>query len=276
MRIAIAQMNSTPDAAENLRQVEAMTKEAAREGASLVIFPEATHVPFGTDLRRAAEELDGPWATALTEIALGSSVTVVAGMFRPGHGTKVVNTLIATGLDPNGDRVFAHYDKIHLYDAFGHRESSDVTAGEEVRTFGFGTLRVGLAVCYDIRFPALFTTQARAGADLIVVSASWGSGPGKAEQWKLLGRARALDSTTYIAACGQADPETTGVPAVAGSPTGIGHSFIAGPDGSVLNECGTGTELAYATIDPDLLSRTRSKLPVLDNSRLEGETRVSV
>ena len=87
---------------------------------------------------------------------------------------------------------------------------------------------VGLTTCYDLRFPELFSTLARRGAQLIVVSASWAAGPGKLEQWTLLARARALDSTSYVVAAGQADP---GEPLASSAPTGVGGSLVVSPFG---------------------------------------------
>ncbi len=144
---------------------------------------------------------------------------------------KVRNTLLATG-----PGVETSYDKVHLFDAFGFLESDTVDPGTEPVTFDAGGLTFGLATCYDIRFPALFTANAERGAEVNVVCASWASGPGKVDQWQLLARARALDSTTYVLACGQGDPATQGVPAKAGSPTGVGHSAVVSPFGDVLDE----------------------------------------
>ena len=271
MKAALVQMNSVADPRSNLRTIADRTAEAAENGASLVVFPEAAQTPFGTDLSAAAEELDGPWATCLEAIARENGVTVIAGMFRPGTNGTVRNTLVARGVDPDGGAVAVHYDKVHLFDAFGHQESEAVSPGEAIRTFAFGRLTIGLAICYDVRFPALFTAQARSGADAIVVSASWGSGPGKTEQWELLGRARALDATAYVLACGQADPRATGTTAAQDSPTGVGHSYVASPKGEVVSSAEAGDEIIYADLSPQDVRRTRAAIPVLANSLLEGE-----
>src|SRR3712207_9475310 len=98
-----------------------------------------------------------------------------------------------------------------LFDAYGFAESDTVAPGDKPVVIEIGGAQVGLSTCYDLRFPGLYTTLADAGAELTVVAASWGAGPGKVEQWELLARARALDATTFVAACGQADPATVGV-----------------------------------------------------------------
>ena len=197
----MAQISSGTDPAENLELVAAATERAAAGGAELVVFPEATMCRFGVSLGPIAQPLDGPWADGVAEIAARNGVGVVAGMFTP-DGDRVKNTLLA--VTPDGER--AGYDKIHLYDAFGFAESRTVAPGAEPVIITVAGCRVGLATCYDIRFPRLFTTLARAGADLIVVPASWGAGPGKVHQWQTMATARALDSTAFVAAVGQAEP----------------------------------------------------------------------
>src|SRR3954454_1325819 len=105
-----------------------------------------------------------------------------------------------------GPGVDAHYDKIYLYDAYGFTESRTVAPGERPVVITVDGVGVGLSLCYDIRFPELYVELARRGAELITVHASWGSGPGKLEQWTLLATARALDTTGVVAAVDQAFP----------------------------------------------------------------------
>lgn len=273
MKIALVQMNSTGDQKENLDIVAKHTAAAAQEGARLIVFPEATQIAFGHDLAGATDADDGQWAESIAQIAAENNTVIAVGAFRGGENGTVVNTLIVRGVD-EGREISVDYDKIHLFDAFGHRESDSVSAGESVRTFRLGGLTFGLAICYDVRFPALFTAQARAGADAIILATSWGAGPGKAEQWKLLGPARALDATAFVLACDQADPVVTRTLAKAGSPTGIGYSYVAAPNGELLAEAGRGEETIFADIGPGRVAEIRAALPVLDNSRLEKDIRV--
>jgi predicted amidohydrolase len=127
---------------------------------------------------------------------------------------------------------------------------------------------VGLTVCYDVRFPNLYTTLADRGAQLIVVAASWGAGPGKREQWELLTRARALDSTCFVAAVGQADPATRGIATRGTAPTGIGYSAVIGPTGAVVASAGAEPELLITDIDVDQVATARRSIPVLANRRI--------
>jgi predicted amidohydrolase len=209
---------------------------------------------FGTPLGPLAEPLDGPWASAVRTIATDAGVLVVAGMFTPSPDGRVFNTLLATGPDRH-----VGYDKIHLFDAFGFAESRTVAPGADLVVLD----EVGLATCYDVRFPGVFTGLADRGASVVLLGASWGAGPGKREQWELLVRARALDSTCWVVACGQADPH---VPST--TPTGIGHSMVVAPDGSVLASAGADPELLVVDLDLDLVTKTRASIPVLANRRL--------
>ncbi|MGB3520411.1 MAG: carbon-nitrogen hydrolase family protein [Mycobacterium sp.] len=258
MRIACAQILSGTDPAANLQLVTDYTERAAEQGASLVVFPEAAMCRFGVPLGPVAEPLDGPWATQVRAVAARAQITVVAGMFTPAVDGRVANTLLAVG--PGTD---THYHKIHLYDAFGFTESRTVAPGFEPVVIDVDGVGVGLSTCYDIRFPALYTELADRGAQRIAVGASWGAGPGKRSQWELLARARALDSTSYVVAVGQADP---GGPAdSSGAPTGVGHSMITSPWGEVIAEAGAAPQLLVSDVDLDAVSAARRTLAVLGN-----------
>ncbi|MFC8436528.1 carbon-nitrogen hydrolase family protein [Streptomyces sp. NPDC057253] len=260
MRIALSQLTTGPDPGKNLVLIEEWTRRAADAGARVVVFPEASMACFGTPLAPLAEPLDGPWADGVRHIARATGTVVVAGMFTPATGGRVTNTLLATG-----PGVEASYDKIHLYDAFGFRESDTVAAGSATTVIDVDGVRLGLATCYDIRFPELFRAHADAGAVATLLAASWGAGPGKREQWELLVRARALDATVWLAAVGQADPGTGPGPA----PTGIGHSLVAGPDGTVRHALGAEPELLVADLDIDEVAGVRQRISVLANRRPE-------
>jgi predicted amidohydrolase len=259
MRIALAQILSGTDPAANLRLVADYSRQAADAGATLVVFPEATMCRFGVPLGPVAEPVDGPWADGVRRIAADSGITVVAGMFTPSGDGRVKNTLVAAG-----PRDFAHYDKIHLYDAFGFTESRTVAAGHDPVVITVDGVRVGLTVCYDIRFPALYTELARRGAEVIVVCASWGAGPGKLDQWTLLARARALDSMSYVAAAGQADPGDT-QPSGSGAPTGVGGSLVVSPLGDVVASAGSQPQLLVADIHVGAVAAARESIAVLRN-----------
>jgi predicted amidohydrolase len=257
MRIALAQILSGTDPAANLQLVADYTERAADAGAVLVVFPEATMCRFGVPLGPVAEPVDGPWADDVRRIAARAGITVIAGMFTPADDGRVTNTLLAVG--PGSD---THYRKIHLYDAFGFTESRTVAPGREPVVITVHGVGVGLTTCYDVRFPALYAELADRGAQLIAVCASWGSGPGKLRQWELLACARALDSTSYVAAAGQADP---GTELTSKAPTGVGHSLVASPLGEVVASAGAQPQLLIADIEPATVADARKTLAVLSN-----------
>jgi predicted amidohydrolase len=259
VRIALCQISSSTDPQANLELVRSGVAQAASSGARVVLFPEATQCRFGVSLKPVAEPLDGPWASAVRAIAVEHGVVVVAGMFTPTSDGRVTNTLLVTGAD-----VHVGYDKIHLFDAFGFKESDTVAPGAKPVTIEVDGVTLGIATCYDIRFPELFRALADQGAAAVLLGASWGSGPGKVEQWELLVRARALDCTSWILACGQADPGQD----LGTAPTGVGHSTVADPLGTVVASLGAEPDVLVVDIDTDAVESARRTLPVLANRRL--------
>lgn len=263
MRVALCQITSTPDPVENAEQVRACVAEAVAASADLVVFPEATMARFGTSLSELAEPIDGPWASVVSAIAEAAGVLVVAGMFTPADGDRVHNTLLVTG---RGKSV--GYDKIHLYDAFGFQESRTVAPGSELVSVDVEGVQLGLATCYDVRFPELFQAHAEAGAAAVVLPASWGAGEGKREQWELLVRARALDSGCWVLACGQADPAESDITVDPAIPTGIGYSTVADPFGNIHEQLGPGPGMLVVDVDPKRADTSRQATAVLANRRL--------
>ncbi|MEV7644329.1 MULTISPECIES: carbon-nitrogen hydrolase family protein [Actinomycetes] len=261
MRIALAQVLSTADPQRNLVTVRDHARRAKEAGATLVVFPEAMQVSFGHDLAKYAQPLDGPWATLIRQQARDIGITIAVGMFTPGEGGRVRNTLLVAG-----EGVDTHYDKIHLYDAFGYAESDSVTPGTSPVQFEHEGTTIGLATCYDLRFPRLFTRHAKAGAAVNIVSASWGQGEGKAEQWTTLAQARALDATTFVVAVDQADPESIGRKITGTAPLGVGHSVVVDPLGRIIARAGAEPELLVVDLDLSQVEAARKQLPVLANA----------
>ncbi len=262
MRVSLCQIASTSDPAHNLDLVADGIAAAAEAGSRLVVFPEAAQARFGTDLRSIVEPLDGPWAAAVRAGAEQAGVVVVVGMFTPAPDGRVFNTLLVTGAGLD-----TRYDKIHLFDALGHRESATVHPGERMVYVDVDDIRVGLATCFDVRFPDHFQALAMAGSQVVVVPSSWASGVGKVEQWEVLVRARALDATTWVLACDQADPTAAGVEPIEQAPGGVGHSLAVGPFGAVAGRLGEAPGVLTVEIDPAQVSRARQVMPVLDRPR---------
>lgn len=268
MLIACAQITSTADIDVNLQLVETHAQRASEAGCKVVVFPEATSQAFGTArLDVQAQPLDGPFATRVRELAAELDITIVVGLFTPADRKGKVNRIhnVAFVAGPNME---ASYQKIHTYDAFGYREKDTVAPGNELVTFEVDGHCFGLGICYDIRFASQFRELARRGAEAIIVPTSWANGEGKLEQWRLLTAARALDSTSWIIAAGQALPDDTGDGEKKrnDAPTGIGHSAFVEPNGTRAAEAGYGEELLVHDVDFELVGKVRKSLPVLEGT----------
>jgi predicted amidohydrolase len=263
LRVVAAQINSGTDPQANLATVEDAVSRSAEHGADLVVLPEAAMASFASDLRAVAEPLDGRWATGVRKIAARFGVVVVAGMFEPSPDGRVHNTLPITG-----SGIETAYRKIHLYDAFGSHESDTVAPGHALVQVHVKGVQIGFATCYDLRFADQFSELGRAGAELVVVPASWGAGPGKEEQWDLLTRARASDAQAWLLACDQAWTAPVGT-----HPLGIGRSVLADPLGRVRARLGVNPDLLVADVDPELVRITRERVPVLAATRVASKNR---
>ncbi len=261
MRVALCQIPVSSRPCVNLERVRAAVLAAAEQGADLAVFPEATQVRFGSDLRAAAEPLDGPFCSGLAATAKETGVALVAGVFEPAPDGRVYNTAVA--YDGTGDLV-ASYRKLHLFDAFGQRESDLVAPGSVPVICTLAGVRTGLEICYDVRFGELSRALAVAGAELLVLPAAWAAGLFKEEHWVTLVRARAIENTMWVAAVGQVpDPDERPTRAA----TGIGRSMLVDPLGVVRADLGPAPEITVAEVDADLIGTVRAGLPSLANRR---------
>lgn len=257
--VAVAQFAPAADADANLAQIGRLTALAATRGARLVVFPEYSSYfvdPLDDTLRAHAQDLEGRFVAGLRELAVAHGVLLVAGLLERGDDDRRVrNTVVA--VDASGVR--AVYRKLHLYDAFGQRESDWVEPGEisAPQTINLDGLRLGIMTCYDLRFPEVTRTLVDAGADVILVPAAWVRGPLKESQWATLLAARAIENTAFIAAADHPPP------------LGIGASVVLDPQGVMLAGVGTATDIALAYLDPDVLDRVRRVNPALALRRFE-------
>jgi predicted amidohydrolase len=203
---------------------------------------------------RSAESLTGPAVAAIAETAAEIEAHVLAGSIVERTDEGLFNTAVL--LDPRG-RVVASYRKIHRF-GFGAGEVTVLDHGDSLVTHPVGEAVLGLAICYDLRFPELFRKLVDAGATTVVIPASW---PDKRiEHWRLLSKARAVESQAYVIACN-----------AVGSHSGYrlgGHSAIIDPWGTVLAEAGTNEEVITADIDPQYVVKTREGFPVLRDRML--------
>lgn len=261
MRVALCQLPVSPSPEVNLDRVAAALREAASQRAELAVFPEATQIRFGENLRAAAEPADtGEFCAKLAKLASENGIALVAGVFEP-ENQRVFNTAVV--YDATG-RLVTAYRKIHLYDALGVRESREVAPGDTPVTCELAGTTVGVEICYDIRFPELSRALAVAGARLITVSAAWASGLFKEEHWVTLLRARAIENTVWIAAAGQV-PDLDAPPTKA--PTGVGRSMLIDPMGVVRADLGSSAAVVVTEADLSLVDTVRATLPSLANRR---------
>jgi predicted amidohydrolase len=158
----------------------------------------------------------------------------------------------------------ASYRKLHLFDAFGHRESEQVAPGSAPVLCTLAGIRTGLEICYDVRFGELSRALAVAGASLLVLPAAWAAGLFKEEHWVTLVRARAIENTVWVAAVGQVpDPDEPPTRAA----TGIGRSMLVDPLGVVRVDLGPAPGVAVGEVDEDLIETVRASVPSLHNRR---------
>jgi predicted amidohydrolase len=262
LRVACVQMTSGPDKATNLEVAARLVREAAAAGAELVVLPEKWNAIGPPDVLHAAgEPLDGGesveamsgWARDLGIVLVGGSITE-----RREGRDKLSNTSIV--FDRDGSPV-AVYRKIHLFDVDvgGHvyRESDAEEPGEELVVAEAEGWKVGLSVCYDVRFPELYRILALEGAELVTVPANFTLYTGK-DHWHLLLRARAVENQLYVAAAAQFGEPWPGKPS-------YGRSLIADPWGIVLAEAPDVETVIVAEVDRARLEDVRAKLPSLRN-----------
>jgi predicted amidohydrolase len=266
LRVALVQLQPTRDVASNLKLVLRAIGDAGAQSAELIVIPEnALCIGNNQTMRDAAVRLDGPEITAIRDAAKQAGAYVALGGFKQKSERPLLqNTLLL--IDANGD-IVGGYDKVHLFNAVVNGTSfraSDVeSAGEHLVIAKVKGVKIGLSICFDIRFPEMFRQMARAGAEVILVPAAFTRTTGKAH-WEVLVRARAIENQAYVVASATIASED----AVAAGFETYGHAMVAGPWGEVIADLG---EADYGVqvldLDLDRVADVRTKLPVLSTAR---------
>jgi predicted amidohydrolase len=260
--VAVLQMNSGEDKSKNVETALRLIDEAALTGARLVVLPEIwTYLGSDEGNRENADVIPGPVTDALAAKAKQHGIYVHGGSIlekRDGE-PKLFNTTVV--FDPSGELV-AQYSKIHMFDVVldgvaSYQESNTVQRGEEIVTFDLDGTTVGLAICYDLRFPELFRILTLRGADVIVLPAAFTMTTGK-DHWEVLIRARAIENQVYMVSCGQYGPDSSGKWC-------YGRSLIADPWGTVLATAPDREYVLRATVDLDYLQKVRRQVPSVQN-----------
>ena len=258
MRIAVVQTASSYDKAANRDAVARLVADAAQGRPDLVVLPEAMMSDFaveGESVAEAAEALDGEFVTTLRKAAVEHGVAIVAGMFeRSCDQHRPYNTLLAVGAD---GVLLGAYRKIHLYDAFGYKESDQLTPGDVAPVvIQVGDHSLGLMTCYDLRFPELGRALVDAGAQVLAVPAAWVAGERKAKHWTTLLRARAIENLVYVVGAAQCGPRYTG------------HSLVVSPTGDEIVEADNSETVLHVSLDLAEVATAREANPSLANRRL--------
>lgn len=268
LRIAAVQMNSHDDVAANLAVVARRVAEARDQGARCVLLPENFAFMGGTDEQRreVAESLDerGPIVEALRELAHRHGVTIIGGGLpeRTSDPERPHNCSVVVG--PDGT-IVARYRKVHLFDVDvgdgqTYRESAAVTPGDAPVAVDVGPARVGLSICYDLRFPELYRRLVDLGAQVLTVPAAFTLATGK-DHWHVLLRARAIESQCYVVAAAQWGKHPKGRMT-------YGKSLVVDPWGDVVAQAPEGEGVVTATLDLDRVAQVRASLPSLRHRRL--------
>lgn len=264
MQVAAVQMNSGRDAARNLAEAGRLVAEAAGAGAELVVLPEKwPWLAQGEGVREGAEPLDGPAISAARSWARDLGIHLIAGSFTEAHPDGTLSNT-CPAIAPDGE-IIALYRKLHMFDVevdgVEYRESAHETAGSEVVTFEIGDVVVGLAVCYDLRFPELFRALIERGATLICLPAAFTPKTGR-DHWEVLLRARAIEDQCFMVAADQFGEAEPGF--------GFwGRSAIVDPWGRLLAGLDEGSGYALAELDFGELERVRESLPALSHRRTD-------
>jgi predicted amidohydrolase len=273
LRVALVQLNAGSDKNANLAKIKRFVGEAADSGARLVALPEyVTYLGPKEGFADAAEPIPGPTTERFSNLARRHGVYLLGGSIHEQSGSpdKYFNT--STLFDPHGELIAA-YRKIHLFDVrIGDNvvaaESERIVAGEEPVTAEVDGHRVGLSICYDLRFPELYRALAVAGAEILFVPAAFTLYTGK-DHWHLLLRARAVENQCFVLAPDQIGPH---------EPNGrsYGHSLIVDPWGTVLADAPDREAIVVADLDFADLRRVREEVPSLANRRPAAYERQAV
>ncbi|HWQ80576.1 MAG TPA: carbon-nitrogen hydrolase family protein [Anaerovoracaceae bacterium] len=260
--IALCQMKISMDKEQNLAKAESMIREAAEKGARVVALPEMFNCPYSNKyFREYAEEAGGKTARLLSSLAGELKVYLVGGSIPELDQGNIYNTSFS--FNPAGE-IIGRHRKIHLFDidikgGIRFKESETLTPGETVTILDTEYCKIGVAICYDVRFPELFRKMALDGARLVILPGAFNMTTGPAH-WELTMRARALDNQIYFAAVSPArDTE--------GPYQAYGHSCVVNPWGEFSGKTDARESIVYAEIDLDYLEAIRDQLPLLKHRR---------
>lgn len=261
LKIAIAQVQSSTDKKHNLEMALRLIDDARNNNAAALVLPEflmafSPASQSAAELSQQAEAADGEFVATLQDGAKASGMAVLAPIYeRCPVKDRVYDTALWLGADGNISSV---YRKLHLYDAFGFKESDKFHPGAELAPLvQIGGAHIGTMICYDLRFPEMARMLALQGAEVLVAPSGWVQGDLKVEHWQTMIKARALENGCFVIAPNQVGNIYTG------------HSMAVDPLGRTLADLGDNEGLALVDLDMALVAEVRQKLPLLNNRRSE-------
>lgn len=263
IKLAVCQLNVVREKKRNIDRAAEMTGKAADAGARIVVLPEMFNCPYQAKLfpKYAEDSRSGETVVMLRNVAREKQIYLVGGSIPEKEGDRVYNSSFTFG--PDGNLLGCHR-KVHLFDVDlpggpAVKESSTLGYGKGLTVFDTEWCRLGVIICFDVRFPELIRLMALEGARLVVIPAAFNTTTGPAH-WEMTMRARAVDNQIYVAAASPArDPEA--------KYEIYGHSMIVDPWGDILAEAGEGEEIIMADIDLERVRKVRQQIPLLNLRR---------
>ncbi|MDK2918953.1 MAG: omega-amidase [Candidatus Petromonas sp.] len=262
-KLAICQMKVVENKDENLKKAEKMIRQAHNNDADVIVLPEMFNCPYANKyFPEYAEVVPGPTTNFLSKLAKEFGVYIVGGSIPEKVDNKIYNTSFI--FDRSGN-IIGRHRKMHLFDidvkgAITFKESDTLSSGNEVTVFETEFCKVGVAICYDMRFPELIRLMVLKGAEMIIVPAAFNMTTGPAH-WHLTAKARALDNQVYFAAASPARNINSIYVA-------YGHSLIASPWGDIIAEANEKETILYGEIDLEKVKKVREELPLLKHRRI--------
>lgn len=261
MKVAIVQFQAHTDKQKNLQKILDCISKAAKKGAELCAFPEfmmfyITPKQSARQVTEQAETIDGNFVKQIATAARKNKIQVIGTIYEKSKKKdRVYDTAFI--LNKSG-KIISVYRKIHLYDALGFKESSKLAPGSKITPPAKTSIgKIGMLICYDLRFPEMSRTLASSGSEILVVPSAWVKGPNKEEHWVTINKTRAIENGCYVIAPGH---------------TGniyCGRSLVVDPYGKVLLDMKHKPGIGIVDVSLDLVKKTRLSLPLLKNRRTD-------
>ena len=261
MKVAVAQFKASKKKETNLKKIINFIREAAKKKASLIAFPEfmmfyTNSAQTPKELASLAETINGNFVKSIANAAKENKIQVVGSFYeKSSKKDRVYDTSFV--INKSG-KVISTYRKIHLYDALGFRESDKMTSGSKIAKPVKTTIgKIGMMICYDLRFPEMSRSLAVAGSEVLVAPSAWVKGENKEEHWLTINKTRAIENGCYVIA-----PDQVGN-------IYCGRSVVVDPYGKILLDMKKKQGIDYVDIDLKKVKQVRKVLPLLKNRRTD-------